>query len=133
MKGVGFEFKEEIVPADGALDGNHRHFRQPTRGAPLGKGRRIRRMLEVGDGARGWSRNAPYDVIVLTGSTPLLDEALQAGLTAGGRLLAIVGEAPAMTAQLIVCETPGICRATGLFETCVPALRNAPQPKRFVF
>ena len=89
--------------------------------------------LEVGDGARGWSRNAPYDVIVLTGSTPLLDEALQAGLTAGGRLLAIVGEAPAMTAQLIVCETPGICRSTGLFETCVPALRNAPQPKRFVF
>lgn len=89
--------------------------------------------LEVGDGARGWGRNAPYDVIVLTGSTPLLDETFQASLTAGGRLLAIVGEAPAMTAQLITCETPGVYRATGLFETCVPSLTNAPQPQRFVF
>ncbi len=89
--------------------------------------------LEVGDGARGWGRNAPYDVIVLTGSTPVLDEAFQASLTAGGRLLAIVGEAPAMTAQLITCETPGVYRSAGLFETCVASLANAPQPKRFVF
>jgi protein-L-isoaspartate(D-aspartate) O-methyltransferase len=89
--------------------------------------------LEVGDGARGWGRNAPYDVIVLTGSTPVLDEKFQASLTAGGRLLAIVGEEPVMTAYLITCETPGVCHSTGLFETCVPALRNAPQPGRFVF
>lgn len=89
--------------------------------------------LEVGDGARGWARNAPYDVIVLTGSTPVLDPAFQASLNSGGRLLAIVGEAPVMTAQLINCEAPGVFRTTGLFETCVPSLRNAPQPKRFVF
>ena len=66
--------------------------------------------LEVGDGARGWPRNAPYDVIVLTGSTPLLDDAFQNALNAGGRLLAIVGEAPVMTARLITCETPGACQ-----------------------
>lgn len=89
--------------------------------------------LEVGDGARGWARNAPYDVIVLTGSTPVLDPAFQASLNSSGRLLAIVGEAPVMTAQLINCEAPGVFRTTGLFETCVPSLRNAPQPKRFVF
>ena len=89
--------------------------------------------LETGDGARGWARNAPYDAIVLTGSTPVLDPAFQASLNAGGRLLAIVGDAPAMTAQLINCEAPGVFRSTGLFETCVPPLRNAPQPKRFEF
>jgi len=89
--------------------------------------------LEVGDGARGWGRNAPYDVIVLTGSTPVLDEKFQASLTAGGRLLAIVGEEPVMTAYLITCETPGVCNSSGLFETCVPALRNSPKPGRFVF
>ncbi len=89
--------------------------------------------LEIGDGARGWNRSAPYDVIVLTGSTPVLDGAFQASLTAGGRLLAIVGEAPVMTAQLVTCEAPGALRTTGLFETCVASLRNAPQPERFVF
>jgi protein-L-isoaspartate(D-aspartate) O-methyltransferase len=89
--------------------------------------------LETGDGARGWKRHAPYDVIVLTGSTPLLDETFQANLNPGGRLLAIVGEAPAMTAQLVTCEAPGAFRTVGLFETCVASLRNAPQPKRFVF
>jgi protein-L-isoaspartate(D-aspartate) O-methyltransferase len=89
--------------------------------------------LQVGDGARGWGGNAPYDVIVLTGSVPVLDEAFQTSLNVGGRLLAIVGEAPVMTAQLITCETPGAFRSIGLFETCVASLRNAPQPKRFVF
>ena len=89
--------------------------------------------LEIGDGARGWSRNAPYDVIVLTGSTPLLDEIFQAHLAPGGRLLAIVGEAPVMTAQLVTGEAPGAFRTAGLFETCVASLRNAPQPERFVF
>ena len=48
---VRFQFKEQVVPADGALDGDHRHFRQPMRGAPLGEGRHVRRILEVGDGA----------------------------------------------------------------------------------
>jgi protein-L-isoaspartate(D-aspartate) O-methyltransferase len=89
--------------------------------------------LEVGDGARGWTRHAPYDVIVLTGSTPILDEAFQASLNIGGRLLAIVGEAPVMTAWLTTCEGHDAFRSAGLFETCVAALTNAPQPERFVF
>jgi len=89
--------------------------------------------LEIGDGARGWNRNAPFDVIVVTGSMPLLDEAFQASLTTGGRLLAIVGEAPVMTAQLVTCGAPGAFRMAGLFETCVAPLRNVRQPERFVF
>jgi protein-L-isoaspartate(D-aspartate) O-methyltransferase len=89
--------------------------------------------LEIGDGSRGWTRQAPYDVIVLTGSTPVLDESFQNQLNAGGRLLAIIGDAPVMTARLFTCETAGQCRSTGLFETCVAPLQNAPQPKRFVF
>ena len=85
--------------------------------------------LEVGDAARGWDRHAPYDVIVLTGSVPVLAESFQRSLSPGGRLLAVVGEAPVMEARLIVCAG----NALGLFETCIPALRNAPQPERFVF
>ena len=89
--------------------------------------------LEVGDAARGWDRRAPYDVIVLTGSVPVLADAFRRSLNPGGRLLAVVGEAPVMEARLIVCADSGACNALGLFETCIPALRNAPQPERFVF
>ncbi|HEY3326351.1 MAG TPA: protein-L-isoaspartate O-methyltransferase [Novimethylophilus sp.] len=88
--------------------------------------------LEVGDGARGWG-NATYDVIVLTGSTPLLPESFQRQLNPGGRLLAVVGEAPAMEAVLINCVAPGVYRRTTLFETCIPVLRNALEPERFSF
>jgi len=89
--------------------------------------------LEVGDAARGWDRHGPYDVIVLTGSVPVLADAFGRSLNPGGRLLAVVGEAPVMEARLIVCAGSGACNALGLFETCIPALRNAPQPERFVF
>ena len=89
--------------------------------------------LEVGDAARGWDRHAPYDVIVLTGSVPVLADAFQRSLKPGGRLLAVVGEAPVMEACLIVCIGSGACNTLGLVETCIPALRNAPQPERFVF
>lgn len=89
--------------------------------------------LELGDGARGWSRHAPYDVILLTGSTPVLPEPLLASLAEGGRLMAVVGDPPIMTAQLATRVSEGIYNAVGIFETCIPALKNAMQPERFVF
>jgi protein-L-isoaspartate(D-aspartate) O-methyltransferase len=89
--------------------------------------------LEVGDAVRGWSKSAPYDVIVLTGSVPVLAGEFQQSLKPGGRLLAIVGEAPAMQARLTTCAGGGAYDTVSLFETCIATLRNAPQPERFVF
>jgi protein-L-isoaspartate(D-aspartate) O-methyltransferase len=89
--------------------------------------------LETGDAARGWKQGGPYDVIVLTGSVPVLPEAFQADLKVGGRLFAVVGESPVMEAQLITCVAKGVYRMTNLFETSVPSLKNAMQPQRFVF
>ncbi len=89
--------------------------------------------LEIGDGARGWSKHAPYDAILLTGSVPILADDFQRSLNPGGRLLAVVGEPPVMEARLITCATSGAGNAVGLFETCIPPLRNAQQPERFVF
>ncbi|HSS47007.1 MAG TPA: protein-L-isoaspartate O-methyltransferase [Burkholderiales bacterium] len=89
--------------------------------------------LEVGDAARGWNAHAPYDVIVLTGSVPMLPEAWQQSLNPGGRLFAIVGDPPVMAARLINCVAPGACNSVALFETCIAPLINAPQPERFVF
>jgi len=89
--------------------------------------------LEVGDAAAGWARHAPYDAILLTGSAPVLPPALRAQLRPGGRLLAVVGDPPVMTARLVTCVIDGAYNETGLFETCIAPLRNVPQPERFVF
>ncbi|HYL90428.1 MAG TPA: protein-L-isoaspartate O-methyltransferase [Burkholderiales bacterium] len=89
--------------------------------------------LETGDAARGWDRHAPYHVIVLTGSTPVLPRAFLDQLEVGGRLFAVVGEAPVMTAQLVTCTAPGAFNNVDLFETVVAPLTNAEQPSRFRF
>jgi protein-L-isoaspartate(D-aspartate) O-methyltransferase len=89
--------------------------------------------LQIGDAARGWPRQAPYDAIVLTGSTPLLPRALLEQLAPGGRLLAVVGEAPAMTARLVTCTAPGAFGTIALFETVIAPLVNAEHPPRFKF
>lgn len=89
--------------------------------------------LHPGDAAHDWPDEAGFDVIVLTGSTPLLSDAFRRRLHVGGRLFAIVGEAPVMQAQLITCTAPGAFRSVTLFETCVAPLLNAPHPAAFVF
>ena len=89
--------------------------------------------LHTGDAAHGWPRQAPYDAIVLTGSTPLLPRELLEQLAVGGTLFAVVGEAPAMTARLVTCTAPGAYGTTDIFETVIAPLVNAEQPPRFRF
>jgi protein-L-isoaspartate(D-aspartate) O-methyltransferase len=89
--------------------------------------------LETGDAARGWPTRAPYDVIVLTGSTPVLPKALLEQLSPGGRLFAVVGEEPVMVARLVTCSAPGALRSVELFDTLLAPLANAEQPPRFRF
>lgn len=87
--------------------------------------------LELGDAAQGWPGH--YDAIILTGSVPVLPEAFQNSLKAGGRLFAIVGDNQLMQARRITCVSPGVFESVNLFETSVAPLQNAQQPKRFVF
>lgn len=89
--------------------------------------------VETGDAGDGWAAHAPYDVIVLTGSVPLLPETFKGQLKSGGRLLVVVGVPPVMTARLLTSMAPGVYGDVGLFETCIAPLRNVPQPERFVF
>jgi protein-L-isoaspartate(D-aspartate) O-methyltransferase len=87
--------------------------------------------LEVGDAACGW--NGSYDAIILTGSVPVLPETFQNALNIGGRLFAIIGDAPLMQARVITCVAPGVFESVTVFETGVAPLQNAAQPQRFVF
>ena len=89
--------------------------------------------LEMGDAARGWSRHAPYDVVVLTGSTPVIPATLLEQLAPGGRLFAVTGNAPVMVAKLVTCSAAGVFAEVELFDTVIAPLINAEQPSRFEF
>ena len=86
-----------------------------------------------GDGARGWPAQAPYDAIVLSGSVADIPEALLQQLKVGGRLMAVVGEAPLMQARLVTCVAEGQFQSVNLFETSIPRLRNVPERATFAF
>ncbi len=89
--------------------------------------------VETGDGARGWAAHAPYDVIIVSGSLPLLPRSLLEQLKVGGRLAAVVGCGPAMSAQIVTRVTDGNYETLPLFETVTKPLRNALQPSAFRF
>jgi len=89
--------------------------------------------VELGDGALGWSERAPYDVIIMSGSLPVIPDALVAQLKIGGRMAAIVGDPPAMTAQIVTRISEAGYDTLPLFETCLKPLRNAWRPDPFRF
>jgi protein-L-isoaspartate(D-aspartate) O-methyltransferase len=85
------------------------------------------------DGAAGWPAAAPYDAILVSGGLPQLPEELLAQLKVGGRLFAVVGSAPAMSACLVTRVAEDGFQTRKLFETVVAPLRSAPAASRFVF
>ena len=89
--------------------------------------------VELGDAAHGWSKHAPYDVIVLTGSTPELPPQLLQQLQPSGRLFAVVGSPPVMTARLVTCTGEAAYASRDLLETRVAPLKNASAGERFRF
>jgi protein-L-isoaspartate(D-aspartate) O-methyltransferase len=89
--------------------------------------------LLEGDSAAAPLAEARYDVIVLTASTPVLPRAFLDRLAPGGRLFAVVGDAPVMKATLVSQPQAGSFRNLELFETLLKPLVNAPQPPRFRF
>jgi protein-L-isoaspartate(D-aspartate) O-methyltransferase len=89
--------------------------------------------LETGDGSRGWPGRGPYDVIVVTGSLPVVPESFRKQLKIGGRLAAIVGDEPLMSAEIITRVSESSFDAAKLFETRIKPLRNVERPSSFRF
>jgi protein-L-isoaspartate(D-aspartate) O-methyltransferase len=89
--------------------------------------------LELGDAARGWTKYAPYDIVVLTGSTPTLPQQLLQQMRPGGRLFAVVGNPPVMAARMVTCTGEGAYNAIDLLETQIAPLANALEGERFSF
>ena len=89
--------------------------------------------VEEGNAANGWTHGAPWDVIAISGSLEVLPEAFLKQLKVGGRIAAIVGEAPVMTAQIITKVSETGFDTVKVFETNVKPLVDAPAPSHFTF
>ncbi|KQV90713.1 protein-L-isoaspartate O-methyltransferase [Massilia sp. Root351] len=88
--------------------------------------------VELGDGSQGWTNGAPFDVIVLSGALPKLPEAFLQQVKVGGRIFALIGEAPVMSGVLITRTSDGY-EQKKLFETDVKPLQSATKPSQFTF
>ena len=89
--------------------------------------------VEVGNGAQGWEKGAPYDVIVISGALEVLPEAILKQVKVGGRIAAIVGQAPVMEAAIITRTGENTYSTVKVFETNVRYLTGAPALSHFQF
>jgi protein-L-isoaspartate(D-aspartate) O-methyltransferase len=104
--------------------------------------------VDAAGGAAGLPGEAPFDAIVLSGSVAEVPRALLEQLAPGGRLIAIVGDEPVMTARLYTRAAAG--RGAGaaarenpagaapwseteLFDTVAPRLQGFAERPRFRF
>lgn len=89
--------------------------------------------VEQADGSEGFGGGAPYDVIVISGALEVLPEAFLKQVKVGGRIAAIVGQAPVMSAQIITRVTETAYDTVKVFETNVKYLKVAVKPSHFTF
>ncbi len=85
------------------------------------------------DGSQGLPAEAPFDVIVLSGSVAMVPPALLDQLKPGGRLAAIVGHEPVMRAMLYTRTSEAGWSETDLFDTVASRLDHFAEPPRFRF
>ncbi len=86
-----------------------------------------------GNGASGWEKDAPYDVIVISGGLDNMPESFLKQLKVGGRIAAIVGQAPAMQCVVVTRVSEAAYDTVTIFETNVKMLSGAPAVSRFTF
>ena len=65
-----------------------------------------------------------FDVIVISGSMPALDESFTDHLKTGGRLFAVIGDGPMQEAMLMTRMSTSSLTSESLFDTDLPPLRN---------
>lgn len=86
----------------------------------------------TGELEKGYSAEAPYDLIFINGSVEEVPEALFSQLRDGGRLVAVLGYGNASTARVFLKEH-GVISEASHFNTSVKPLPGFRKSKEFVF
>jgi protein-L-isoaspartate(D-aspartate) O-methyltransferase len=89
--------------------------------------------LICADGSQGWAKEAPYDVIAVTGSMPVHSDVFESQLAIGGRLVVIEGSQTIQSVMLVTCVGTQKFQRESLFETVIAPLDNVQMPVAFVF
>jgi protein-L-isoaspartate(D-aspartate) O-methyltransferase len=89
--------------------------------------------VELGNGAQGWTSGAPYDVIVVSGALEEVPDALLKQIKVGGRIAAIVGQAPVMSSVIVTRVSETAYDTVKVFETNAKPLSQAVTASRFTF
>jgi protein-L-isoaspartate(D-aspartate) O-methyltransferase len=88
--------------------------------------------IVTGAAIKGWPAGAPYDVIFLNGATEVVPKSLLAQLKEQGRLIAIMGRAPAGRVILYRC-VGGNMSGWPVFDAAAALLPGFAEPPAFVF
>jgi protein-L-isoaspartate(D-aspartate) O-methyltransferase len=88
--------------------------------------------VHEGDGLVGLPGDAPFDAILISGAVHSVPKTLLEQLKVGGRLVAVVGVAPAMQVQRITRNAVDAWHTETVFETVAPYLRE-PAASQFEF
>ncbi|MFY8179662.1 MAG: protein-L-isoaspartate O-methyltransferase family protein, partial [Limnohabitans sp.] len=89
--------------------------------------------VRVADGSQGAASDGPFDAIVLGGSVAEVPQALLQQLSLQGRLIAIVGQDPIMSATLFTRTGEATWDTQSLWDTYAPRLQGFAEPSRFHF
>nr|WP_295076543.1 protein-L-isoaspartate O-methyltransferase [uncultured Roseateles sp.] len=90
-------------------------------------------VVQEQDGLAGLPGEAPFDAILLSGSVAEVPAQLLNQLKVGGRLLAIVGDAPVMRATLVTRQADKQFNSVVLFDTAAPRLHGFAEHSSFSF
>ena len=89
--------------------------------------------LHTGDVMRGWQPEQAHDVVVVTGSVPVIPEQFLGWVNPGGRMLVIRGDSPAMETLLMTRQDVTEWSVESLFETDLLPLVHASREPQFKF
>ncbi|MFT3820452.1 MAG: protein-L-isoaspartate O-methyltransferase [Rubrivivax sp.] len=89
--------------------------------------------LTAAEGARGYAPEAPYDVILLSGSVAEVPRVLLEQLKPGGRLAAIVGDEPMMRATVFTRSGDANWQRREVFDIVAPRLDGFAEKPAFHF
>lgn len=82
--------------------------------------------------ADGWPAAAPYDVILFNGATEIAPRGFARQLRDGGRLVCVLGQAPAAKATLYRAAD-GVLSGRPIFDAAAPLLPGFAKPPAFAF
>lgn len=84
-----------------------------------------------GDALDSRNYTEQYNVILVSASMPAHQKKFEDLLAENGRMFVVIGQAPAMRAQLVSKRDKGCVDHTGLFETCLKPLIGIQTPQTF--